>query len=232
MWIMQLSLLCFLLPCYTVVAQNRDTSGLDGARPQNYSLEKFFDGLYLGAAAGSQNVFGGSFVGGIDVLAQESRFVAELSAGFRKQLFKGRFLIGAEFQLGFTDGNLKHADPEKQLLITYKNNTQSGVGLTIGAVAGKRRKLLLYGYVNETTRKFDVDILEQNKAYHQKDEQGMLKYGMGIEAPLYKRFHVRFAMGGLRVDFGDLEANINVEDKLDVMAGFVYQFHFKMQNKP
>lgn len=186
--------------------------------------KKHFDGLYLGVAAGSQNIFGGSFVGGIDVLAQDSRFVTELSGGFRKQLFHGRLLLGAEVQLGFTDGNLMHADPEKQLVINYKNNTQSGIGLTMGMALGRRKNVLLYGYANETKRKFDVSIREHNSAWKQEDKQGMLKYGIGVEAQIYKGLNARFSIGRLRVDFGDLMTNINVEDKLDVMAGVVYQF--------
>lgn len=186
--------------------------------------ENLFDGFYFGAAAGSQNIFGGSFVGGADVLAQESRFVTELSAGFRKQFFQGRLLAGVEAHLGFTDGNLMHADPEKQLYITYKNNTQSGIGLTLGTAIGKRKNVALYAYANETKRTFDVSVREHSKAYKQQDKQGMLKYGVGAEVHIWKGLNARLSAGGLRVDFGDLMTNINVEDKLDVMAGVVYQF--------
>jgi len=193
-------------------------------KAQTNDFHKHFDGFYLGAAAGSQNLFGGSFVGGIDVLAQESRFVAEVSAGFRKQLFKAKFLLGLEFQVGFTDGNLMHADPEQQLEITYKNKTQSGIGITTGAALGNRKNILLFGYANETTRKFEVSIKEQGERYQQKDEQGMLKYGLGVEVRLYKGLNARFSCGRLRVDFGDQVTNINVEDKWDIMGGFVYQF--------
>lgn len=93
---------------------------------QNGTAVRHFDGLYLGANAGSQNLFGGSFVDGTDVLAQESRFVAELFTGFRKQFLKGRLLAGAEVQIGFTDGDLLHQDPDKSLRINYKNSFQSG----------------------------------------------------------------------------------------------------------
>ncbi len=185
---------------------------------------KSFDGFYLGANVGSQNLFGGSFVDGVDVLAQESRFVAEFAAGFRKQFLKNRLLAGVEFQFGFTDGNLMHIDPEKQLEIHYKNNTQSGIGLTEGVALGKHRNIMAFAYGNETTRKFDVTITDQFGPYKQKDEQGMLKYGIGLEMPVYKKMNIRATIGGLRVDFGDQVTNINVEDKLDATFGIIYQF--------
>ncbi|MEZ4956918.1 MAG: hypothetical protein R2825_25395 [Saprospiraceae bacterium] len=183
---------------------------------------KYFDGFYLGANAGSQNLFGGSFVDGVDVLAQESRFVAEVLIGFRKQFLKGRMLAGAELQLGFTDGKLMHNDPSKSLTIKYENNFQSGYGLTLGAVFLKNKNLLVYAYAFETERKFDVTIRDAFGFYKQKDEQGMLKYGLGAEAHLWKGLTARVTMGRLRVDFGDLPTNINVEDKWDMTFGFVY----------
>ena len=191
------------------------------------STERHFDGPYLGANAGSQNLFGGSFVDGVDVLAQESRFVAELFAGFRKQFWKGRLLAGAELQIGFTDGNLEHCDPEKPLTIEYRNHIQSGYGLTLGGVFFKRKTLLAYAYAFETKRKFDVTIRDAIRSYQQKDEQGMLKYGLGLEAQVWRGWHARATVGRLRVDFGDLETNIAVDDKWDITLGIVYQFQIK-----
>lgn len=188
---------------------------------------KWFDGFYVGANVGSQNLFGGSLVEGKDILAQESRFVAEAFTGFRKQLLKGRLLIGAELQLGFTDGDLMYDDPSRPLKISYENNFQSGYGLTAGGVLGKRKNVLAYIYAFETERKFDVAIRDAFGSYKQKDEQGMLKYGIGIEGHVWKGLNARAAFGRLRVDFGDLETNINVEDKWDVAVGVVYQFHLE-----
>ncbi|MCB0519721.1 MAG: hypothetical protein H6577_02390 [Lewinellaceae bacterium] len=191
--------------------------------------DRHFDGLYLGANAGSQNLFGGSFVDGVDVLAQESRFVAELFTGFRKQFLKGRMLAGAEVQIGFTDGNLTYHDPSKPLTIHYKNNFQHGFGLTLGAVFFKKKNLLVFAYAFETKRTFDVAIRDAIGSYKQTDEQGMLKYGLGTELHLWKGLNARATLGRLRVDFGDLVTNIDVEDKWDVTVGVSYQFRLRLQ---
>lgn len=193
------------------------------------TMDKPFDGLYLGANAGSQNLFGGSFVDGVDVLAQESRFVAELFAGFRKQFWKSRLLAGAEVQIGFTDGALMHHDPSKPLTINYKNSFQNGYGLTLGAAFFKKRNLSAYAYAFETKRKFDVSIRDAFGTYKQKDEQGMLKYGLGLEAKIWRGLHARTTLGRQRVDFGDLETNIDVDDKWDFTAGVAWQFHIKLK---
>ena len=188
------------------------------------SSQKIFDGLYLGANIGSQNIFGGSNINGLDVLAQESRMVVDFSSGFRKQFLKNRFLFGIEVQFGLTDGTLKHSDQENQLEISYKNKTQYGIGITTGVTLGKHNNFLILAYLNETKRKFDVMIIESIYHYTQQDKQGILKYGIGVEARVYKRLNVRFTIGGLRVDFGDLETNIDVEDKLDVTLGVIHSF--------
>jgi len=192
------------------------------------SLEKFntgnFEGLYFGIAGGSQNVFGGSFVDGVDVLAKDTRFVTEFSAGFRKQLFQQHFLIGLEFQLGFLNGNLKHEDEAANLEIDYENNSQKGFGLTTGYVIGEKRRHLVFLYANETSRDFDVFIRQNTSRYTQGDQQGMLKYGIGYEANLLKGLNIRAYAGRLRVDFGDQITNIEVDDKGDYMLGIVYQF--------
>lgn len=196
---------------------------------QNGAAERHFDGLYLGANAGSQNLFGGSFVDGVDVLAQESRFVAEVFTGFRKQFLKGRLAGGVEVQIGFTDGNLLHVDPANSLMITYKNNFQYGYGLVLGGVPFKERNLLAFAYAFETERRFDVTITDKYGPYKQKDEQGMLKYGLGLEAIIWRRLHARATVGRLRVDFGDQVTNIEVDDKWDFTVGVVYQFNIKIK---
>lgn len=213
-----LTIVFLLLFCaaQSLLAQN------ENAIPPNDQLR--FDGFYLGVAFGSQNIFGGSFVNGVDVLAQDSRFVTDFSAGYRRQFFKGRMMFGAELQTGITDGDLMHEDPENQLFIKYENSSQWGVGLTLGAALGKRKNILVFAYGNETKRRFDVRINENGSTYNQKDKQGMLKYGLGLEVPVYKGLNVRATFGGLRVDFGDLVTNIDVEDKADIMAGLLWQF--------
>jgi hypothetical protein len=132
-------------------------------------------------------------------------------------------MAGAELRLGVLDGNLEHNDPDEPIRITYKNNTQFGYGLTAGVIFGRQDKNLLLIYINETTRKFDVTLVDEFGPYYQKDEQGMLKYGIGFERLIWKKVNARLTAGMLSVDFGDRMTNINVEDKIDLMAGVVFQ---------
>lgn len=188
-----------------------------------FTQEKF-EGFYIGALGGSQNIFGGSNVEGIDVLAQKSGFVMEFPAGFRLQALNERLVLGLEFTLGITDGNLLHMDDSKPLTINYSNSFQRGFGGMAGWAPGRGRNLLLFLYLNETKRTFDVDIRDRHGRYRQKDKQGMLKYGLGLEFPLTGILHIRASAGLMRVDFGDRITNINVEDRGDIMAGLVFQF--------
>jgi len=183
-----------------------------------------FSGFYAGMLAGSQNIFGGSNVEGIDVLAQKSGFVLEFPVGLRLQTLNKRLVLGLEFSVGMTDGDLLHKDETKPLTINYSNSFQRGFGGTAGWATGRRRNLLLFAYLNETKRKFEVDILDRHGRYSQKDKQGMLKYGLGLEFPLAGILHLRASAGLMRVDFGDRITNINVEDRGDVMAGLIFQF--------
>ena len=180
-------------------------------------------GLYIGLNGGIQNLFGGSFVNDIDILAQESRFVSEIPFGYRWQLFNSRFIAGLEVHIGFTDGKLSHQDANEPLEITYKNKFQSGKGITLGVALGRNRDWILFGYAHETKRKFDVDIRQREFRFQQTDKQGMLKYGFGVEKNLFNKFNIRGTFGALNVDFGDLPTNIDVEDKFDFTLGFIYQ---------
>lgn len=180
-------------------------------------------GLYLGVNFGSQNVFGGSFVNDMDILAQESKFVSEISAGYRWQFLNNRIIAGLEGHIGFTDGTLRHENPSEPLTIDYKNNFQSGKGIIVGINLGANRDWIIYGYLNETKRKFDVAISQDPWNFTQIDKQGMLRYGIGIERTIYKQFNLRASFGALTVDFGDLETNIDVEDKFDFTIGFIYR---------
>jgi len=181
-----------------------------------------FDGFYIGANIGIQNVFGGSFVNEMDILAQEHRLVLELQTGYRKQFLSERFVLGLEFQLGFLNADLMHM--EQDLKIFYDSNIQSGIGLTAGYAFGRKRSLLVFLYANETKRKFDVNIENQNFEFTQTDKQGMLKYGFGIEYSLGEKVNLRATAGKLNVDFGSLVTNIDVEDKMDFTLGAVFNF--------
>jgi hypothetical protein len=180
-----------------------------------------YDGFYFGAGAASQNVWGGSFVDGIDVLAQDRRTVVELTGGWRKQF--GWFVAGIEVQLGFLDGQLTHTDPADTLSIHYDGNRQSGFGLTVGGVLGTRHPTLLFAYAFETTRNFDVVIQDGSRLLRQRDEQGFLRYGIGAETRLVGRVGLRGTVGAYRVDFGELTTNIDVGGEMEYTLAFVVQ---------
>lgn len=210
-------LLFFLLTCASLIAQNPDAD--------TSKTEKYFDGFHLGISMGVQNIFGGAFIDNLDVLGQKSGFVTEFSAGYRKQLVNDRLLIGAELQFGITDGNLEQMDTRNQMEIDYKNNSQFGYGVNIGIALGRKKKILLYTYGNVTKRNFDITITETNGTnFTQEDGQGFNRYGLGLEIPVLGNFNVKAIVGRVNVDFGDLETNIDVDDKTDFSLGVVYQF--------
>lgn len=188
----------------------------------NLHVDKWFDGIYFGLAAGSQNIFGGSYVNNVDILAQDTRLVTDLAVGFRKEILNNRLVVGAEFQVGFMNGNLDYKD--NNYSIKYKNNSQSAIGLAIGTAFSRKRNLHFFVYANETTRKFKVEVKDSFGSFRQLDEQGMLKYGIGFESHITKSLNARIYAGRLRVDFGDLTTNIDVEGTTDLMFGIVYQF--------
>jgi hypothetical protein len=192
---------------------------------QNNDENKHFDGPYIGLTVGSQNIFGGAFIDDLDVLAQKSGLVIEFHPGFRKQVFKNRIVIGAEIQFGFTDGNLEQLDTRNQLKIEYENNSQFGYGIHVGPTIGKNKNVLLYAYGNVTKRNFDITIFDTSgNIFGQEDGQRFLRYGIGLETPIYKKFNIKTSIGKTDVDYGELITNINVENKLDFNLGILYQF--------
>jgi hypothetical protein len=209
-----------MMGSYRVVAMA--ALGLIGGTGTLESQEaEAFDGFYAGAAAASQNVWGGSFVAGVDVLAQERRPVLELAGGWRKQF--GWFVAGAEIQYGFLDGTLSHSEAGGSLSFHYENDRQLGYGLTAGAAVGGGWPVVLYAYAFETSRSFDVTIREGQRVFRQSDEQGFLRYGVGAEARLSGRLGLKGTIGSYRVDFGDKVTNIDVGGELDVTFGVTLQ---------
>lgn len=185
--------------------------------------ERHFHGLYVAAEIGSQNIFGGALVGGNDILTEDSRFVASGALGWRYQ-FNNGIVFGVEGQLGTTDGDLAFNDPAAGLSITYENSSQSAYGLTLGYAFGARKDWLIYAYGLETSRDFDVTITGPLGTGTQNDNQGMVRYGLGLEKVLTGGLHLRAAVGSLAADFGDANTNIDVEGKLDATLGLTFQF--------
>lgn len=179
-----------------------------------------FSGLYVGAEAGRQHVIGGSLVDEVDTLQEDSRVVASVFGGLRGQ-FQG-FVLGAELGFGRTDGDLILSEPSRLLTIDYLNDSQWNWTLNVGHTIGSRT--LLFGYVSEVTRKFDVTIRRAGVTTEQQDEQGLLRFGGGIEQRIAGPLRLRGTIGTSRADFGDRETNTEVGRRVDVSIGVVLQF--------
>ncbi len=192
---------------------------------EHEATKQLFDGFYLGSNLGFQNVFGGAFIDDLEILTQRSRIVLEFSPGYRLQFLENRFSAGFEVQLGFVDGDMEGYDNRYKFDVFYKNSFQSGYGFVAGVAIGKDKNYLIYGYANVTNRTFDIKYTEKNGTVHTKEDgQQFLRYGIGLETEIIKRFSVRAFFGAVDVDFGKHETSQDVEDKLDINIGIVYQF--------
>lgn len=208
--------LAIMLSCSITFGQEKEVVNLQS---QNH-----YDGFYIGLNFGYQNLFGGALIDNLDVLAQESRLVMDFTPGFRKQILKNRVVVGVEFLLGVTDGDLSTIDQRNQSEITYENNLQTGLGLNAGIVLGSRANIHLFIYGQQARRSFDITIQNQDLSImEQEDQQNFKRYGIGIEIPVWSHFSLRSMLGFTAVDFGELITNMDVEDKIDFNLGIVYQ---------
>lgn len=183
-----------------------------------------FRGPYLGVTVGTQNVWGGSLIGAVDVLSQDRREVFGVDLGWRWQTESG-WVFGAELQFGKLDGDFTLGAVGDPLFITYDNDSQFGFGGHVGKVLGERRRNLLYVYAYETEREFDVEVTDsQFGAFRQTDEQGFLRFGFGLETTWTDRLRSRVMFGSYRVDFGGVATNIDIDRKADINVGLVYGF--------
>jgi hypothetical protein len=183
--------------------------------------ERPFDGFYAGVEVGRQNIIGGSLVRGVDTLQQESRGVVSFPLGWRRQV--GRFVFGAEFVYGRVDGDLERVEPNAALRIAYENDSQTQIGGSLGYALGGGRRTLLFAYLGEVSRSFDVTIRLGNEVILQGDEQGLLRYGVGGEWTVSKRLRARLTIGSSRASF-DGTTNIEPEKPLDAALGLIVQF--------
>lgn len=184
---------------------------------------RHFNGFYTGVEVGQQNIFGGAFIAGNDILSESTRFTASGLLGWRRQLKNG-LVFGLEGQLGITDGDLAFNDSTLGLSIAYENNSQAAYGVTMGYAFGTRKNwhAFLYGY--GVSRNFDIKISGPLGSGTQRDNQGFIRYGIGLEKALSRRVHIRGSAGTLTVDFGDLPTNIDVEGKIDATLSLLIQF--------
>lgn len=179
-----------------------------------------FAGLYFGVDAGPQQVIGGSLVDGVDTLQEDTRVVVTFFGGLRGQ-FRG-FVIGGELGYGRTDGDLILSEPSRLLTVDYKNDSQWNWTLTGGHTIGANT--LVFGYLSEVTRNFDVTIRLGGGTTEQQDEQGLLRFGAGVEQRLTGPLRLRVTAGSSRADFGDRVTNIDVKRRFEAAVGVVLQF--------
>lgn len=187
-----------------------------------FAQDKMFSGLYAGVEVGRNEIIGGSRVDNVDFLSQDSRAVVGFQGGWRHQFGMG-LVVGVEGSLGLMDGTLNLSEPASQLDITYENNRQTTIGLTGGFAFGADKRWLLFAYISEATRNFDVTINQAGAMFAQKDEQGMLRYGIGVERQFIGPLNLRLSVGTGRADFGDRQTNIDVQRRLEFAVGALLQ---------
>lgn len=178
-----------------------------------------FSGPYAGVDVGRQHIIGGALVDGVDTLQQDDRFVTSLFGGLRAQL--GGVVIGGDLGVGRVDGQLTLADPGRRLTVNYQNRSQWHWAATLGHTVGAAT--LVFGYVSEVTRSFDVAIERGGQAFTQRDEQGMLRFGVGVERKLRGPLHLRGTLGSSRADFGGRPTNIEINRRLEFSLGVLVQ---------
>lgn len=180
----------------------------------------YFDGLYMSASYGKQNLFSGAFLDNIDVLQRKHSSVYELSLGWRL-LVNGDLFISINGRYGFTDGDLLRTD--NMLTIDYDNSNQIALGAQFGRVFGQQQWLAyMYSYV--TRREFDIHVEVPDFSFTQHDEQTLIRYGLGLEKRLATQWGAYVEVGKTHTDFGGKITNMGITNGTDLNIGLVYTF--------
>ena len=203
-----------MLPAAAVVAAFVATAAPAPAQSSSFS------GPFVGVDVGQQHLIGGALVDGVDTLQQDSRLVGSAVAGLRGHV--GRLVLGGEFGVGRTDGDLILEAPARDLIVRYENRGQWHWALTAGPTIGAGT--VIYAYLWEVTRQFDVTVVQGGVSTTQNDEQGLLRYGVGVEHRLRGPLHVRVTAGTSRADFGGRATNITIGRRLDASVAVLLQF--------
>lgn len=58
------------------------------------------------------------------------------------------------------------------------------------------------------TRHFDGSVMQSGTEFDQEDEQGMLRFGGGVEVSAINNLHLRLKVETGRADFGDADTSI------------------------
>ena len=175
-----------------------------------------FNGPLLGVEIGQQHLIGGSLVNGVDTLQDDARLVVSGFAGAR--LHRRGFVIGSEVGAGRTNGDLHLG--ETNLTVDYRNQSQWHWQLHAGPTIGSRT--LLFAYLSEVTRQFEVTVTQPSGVTPQEDEQGLLRFGVGVETKV--RGPVNGRIGTSRADCGDRPLNRTIGRRFEVAAAVVVQF--------
>lgn len=179
-----------------------------------------FSGAYAGIDAGRQHVIAGALVDDIDTLADDIRVVTSIFGGLRRQF--GGVVVGGEIGVGRMDGDLRLEEPARGLVVDYAGDSQWHWALSAGHTLGART--LVFGYLSEVTRTFDVSVAGPAATFTQEDEQGLLRFGLGVEQIVSGPLRLRVTAGTSLADFGGRRTNIEISRKLEASAGLVWQF--------
>jgi hypothetical protein len=183
--------------------------------PDDRGIE--FDGVYVGVSFSTQNIIGGAQVGGVDVLSQKVRPMADVFIGWRKE-FGGGFVLGLEAGVGLENGDMRNASGS----IEWSNDLH----WRYGGIAGWRYGdgPLMFVYLNETKRDFDVRLQGPGGSFTQKDGQGLLRFGVGAEFEGTEDVNFRVSVGTSRADFGDQAISFEPKLPAEFELGAIYQF--------
>jgi hypothetical protein len=173
-------------------------------------------GVYVAAEYGRQQLIGGAQYAGTDMLAADVRAVTSFAFGLRFEVRGWAF--GGDFGFGQTDGDLRLEDPGIPLTIDYRNNSQTHFGLHLGRRV--REDWLVYGYLSEASRDFDVTLTDGGGTFQQTDGQGILRFGVAVERPISRLFSWRAALGSARAKF-DGPTNRDPDRELEASLGIV-----------
>ncbi len=178
-----------------------------------------FEGLYIGINTGVQSVFSEALIDEQRVPEQDSRWTAEFLIAHRWHFLNDRIVFGLEVQLGLTDGDLDRSFTGlRQLDINFTNNSQASLGYSMGYVSGKKKNILLFTYLHQIRRSFDISLKEDGSIIAwQRDSQTALRYGLGLEYNLGRQFSTRLSLGSQNL-------KINVDEATEFTLGVIYQF--------
>ena len=91
-------------------------------------------------------------------------------------------------------------------------------GAHVGRVVGGDWRV--YGYLSETSRDFDVRLTDGGGSFNQADEQGILRFGVGLERPVNGWLSWRATLGSARAKF-DGPTNMDPDREIEFALGVV-----------